>query len=76
MLVYGDIIHKPYILKTFLYDVVCATYVDTECDLNIPNSFPNTFYHDVVSYLYEHATRCIYPRTRVTYRYRICTDVL
>ena len=65
MLVYGDVVHKPFVLKSFLYDVVCNTYVDTECDMNIPKPIPSNFYHDMVSYLYEHATRCIYPRTRV-----------
>ena len=65
MLVYGDVVDKPFVLKSFLYDVVCNTYVDTECDMNIPKPVPNNFYHDMVSYLYEHATRCIYPRTRV-----------
>ena len=69
LLVYGDVIHKPFIVKTFLYDVVYNTYHDIDKLISCGDKpMPLSFYYDLVSYLYEHATRCIFPRARV----RIC----
>ena len=69
LLVYGDVIHKPFIVKRFLFDVVHNTYTNLDNQLKCINKpMPSSFYYDMVSYLYEHATRCISPRARV----RIC----
>ena len=55
---------------------VCNTYTDIDSYMNVPKPVPSTFYHDMVSYLYEQATRCIYPKHVFVYVCQIFIVVL